>query len=215
MPRACPDLTGKRHNRWMVLGPASTRNRHKYWLCRCDCGVVKAVSQCHLLSGKSFSCGCFRSDVIRATAHTWARTHGLTKTATYRAWSQAKTRCSNPRDRNYADYGGRGISMCSRWANSFEAFLADVGESPGKAYSIDRINNNGNYEPGNVRWATDLQQAQNKRGVRAVEINGEIACVAEWCRHLGIPRARVWSRLHKGWSPAEALTLPLRGRRSS
>jgi hypothetical protein len=125
-----------------------------YWSCRCRCGVERAVEQTSLLNGKSKSCGHGRLP------------HGLVGTKVYRAWASIKTRCYDKNYPRYSDYGGRGITVCRRWRISFSNFYADVGDPPSPQHSIDRINNNGNYTPSNVRWATALEQRHNRRDYR-------------------------------------------------
>lgn len=156
------DLTGKTFGRWTVvefLGQAK-------WLCRCSCGAEKAVGGANLRRGISTSCGCFmREDVARRT-----RTHGHKAggkyTPEYIAWSNIIGRCENKNHQAFDNYGGRGIKMCAEWRSSFERFLSDVGSRPSDDHSLDRINNDGNYEPGNVRWATLSEQAKNRREQR-------------------------------------------------
>jgi hypothetical protein len=120
-------------------------------------------------------------------------------------------RCTRVTGADYPDYGGRGIRVCDAWVNSFDAFLADVGPKPGPEYSIDRINNDGNYEPGNVRWATVIQQAGNKRNTSRLTLGGTTLSVPKWSERTGIGRAVIWSRLTRlGWSVERALTTPVR-----
>ncbi len=127
----------------------------------------------------------------------------------YSAWLNMRLRCSNPTVQNYAFYGGRGITVCGRWDASFEAFLADAGPCPGAGYSLDRINNAGNYEPGNVRWLTQKEQCRNTRRNHFVEHNGERLTCAEWEERTGLPQIAIIKRLRRGWTPEEALTVPL------
>lgn len=129
------------------------------WKCLCDCGSIVSTTPGHLYSGHTRSCGCLYSEVL-VSANT---THGKSQSPEYRSWSMMRTRCNNPRVHNYHRYGGRGITVCERWNKSFEHFLQDVGPRPSLKHSIDRINVNGNYEPGNVRWATASEQALNQR----------------------------------------------------
>lgn len=132
------------------------------------------------------------------------------KTPEYRAWSKIKERCFKPHHPSYTDYGGRGISMCARWRGSFPAFLADVGPRPSPAHSIDRIDNDGHYEPGNCRWATRSQQVRNSRHARRLTFGGETRTICEWADRLGLKLNTITDRLRKGWQVEEALGRPVR-----
>lgn len=162
------DLTGQRmppNGRLTVISLAGHitvgHRRVLAWNCLCDCGTRKVIRASLLASGRILSCGCVREAALEAGVHT---THGATGTPEYRIWAGMIGRCTYPSHTGWKDYGGRGIQVCQRWRESFLAFLADVGPLPGPGFSIDRFpNNNGNYEPGNVRWATRKQQAANKR----------------------------------------------------
>ena len=137
-------------------------------------------------------------------------THGKSYTKVYTCWEGIKQRCCNPKTKAYKDYGGRGIQMCERWKNSFEMFLADVGEPPTSHHSIDRIDNDGNYEPGNVRWASRRQQTNNRRTkTTKISFAGMAKTIPEWCEFLGILRPTVVGvRLRRGWDLVRAVTTP-------
>lgn len=156
-------VLGHRFNRLIVVSKAPTISvRNKRWLCRCDCGTEKIVAQSELRSGKTQSCGCLRREVtaLNKTKHGNAR-RGL-HTKEYLIWRGMLSRCHNPSNPAYPDYGARGISVCERWRSSFSTFLADMGNCPA-GLSIDRISNDGGYFRENCRWATAVQQAQNRR----------------------------------------------------
>lgn len=157
----CGIEIGYRFGRLVVEAAAPANGYRRRWFCRCDCGVVKAFDHSNLRAGFSKSCGCLKRDQNKERS--FALTHGRNKTPEHRSWSGMIQRCTNPNMDSWPDYGGRGIAVCERWRNSFEAFLADVGERPSPAHSLDRIDPNGNYEPGNCRWATRAQQAQGRR----------------------------------------------------
>lgn len=160
------DLAGLQFGRLLVLSNVVGRRGAKAkWICRCSCGNEKIVCSGKLRDGRTRSCGCLRRETTAFLARTHGATVNRTWTAEYRAWTSLKTRC-NPdyKDRpEYPHYSGRGITVCQRWKDSFADFLADVGPRPSRDYSIDRIDVDGNYEPGNVRWATRSEQAFNTR----------------------------------------------------
>jgi hypothetical protein len=126
------------------------------------------------------------------------RTHGQSYSLEYKIWAAMKRRCFSESDRRYKDYGGRGITVCSEWIDSFENFIGDLGTKPGPGYSIDRIDNNGNYEPSNCRWATAKEQSLNRRpttGRRFITFNGETKSLTDWAKTLGIKKCNLWGLL--------------------
>lgn len=201
------DLTGRKFG--MLIANARSirkgKNRQSYWECNCDCGSVCTVAHSQLVNGSTKSCGCLR----KLNARNRFSTHGKSKTRVHHLWSGMLARCNNPNQDNYCRYGARGISVCQRW-HQFEAFLADMGEPPPGA-SLDRIDNDGNYEPGNVKWSTKHEQERNKRTNRWIEYNGERHVLADWARLIGIGDTTLRDRLDHGWTIEAALTTPALG----
>jgi len=206
------DLVGRQFGRLTVIRRAESKTFPcglvvTYWECRCECGVIKAVHGGSLRNGNTKSCGCFRVEV----GLTKNRTHGRTKTAEHNTWLKMKARCENNADKSWHRYGGRGITVCAEWANSFEAFYADMGPRPSSAHSIERNDNDGNYCPENCRWATKTEQANNRRSSRIVEFDGVQKTVAEWARDVGMSPLLLRRRIEDGWSIEDALTKASRG----
>ena len=197
------DLTGKRFGRWLVLRKAESKARTQ-WLCVCDCGATKSVQGANLTNGTSISCGCYRAELPR-TAQTAAVTkHGMTDSPTWTSWMAMIKRCYGKYSINYENYGGRGIEVCKRWVDSFEEFLADMGERP-EGMTLDRIDSSGDYEPGNCRWATKKQQDRNRKSNILVTRDGVTKCVKDWCDELGLNVDQVYGRIRWGKTPEEAL----------
>lgn len=157
------NLSGKRFGKWTVVDRAANRGDHSYWNCVCDCGMQSKIRSDNLRSNHSIQCQSCKAEAIKA-----ARTiHGKRYTKAYRDWCDMKTRCLNPNSKDYKNYGGRGIKIYPEWIDDFVAYdvwcKKNLGPYPGKGWTRDRIDNDGHYWPGNLRWATYKQQANNKR----------------------------------------------------
>ena len=194
------NLVGARFGRLVVTSraPSSSSAKCSRWVCRCDCGGETIAQRGSLLRSHTQSCGCLR--VIVATKHG----QGAKRTPIYRVWKYMRARCFSRKNKEYVRYGGRGITVCARWS-SFENFYADMGDVPG-GMQLDRIDNNGNYEPGNCKWSTIIEQANNRRNNRIIEFGGHVLTVAQWTRKLGLKPTTLYVRLYKGWSIERALT---------
>jgi hypothetical protein len=203
------DLTGKIFHRLTVVSFSELRGKHLYWKCLCICGNESFVSSSNLKRSEVKSCGCLRHELHIARVTTHNQSGLTTKTKEYRSWADMKTRCYNTKSESYKNYGGRGITVCDRWLNSFEYFLSDVGVAPSRKHTMDRINVNGNYEPSNCRWADGITQGINKRNNRLLSLNGETKALSQWCRDLNLVYDRVLQRKIKlGWSDEDALLTP-------
>ena len=158
------DITGQKFGRLIVIGFSGIDKYGKaQWKCKCACGK-EVIAQSYLLrSGTTSSCGCLRREVTAKKNYKHGHTTNGVFSTEYHSWNDMKTRCYNKHRHNYKYYGGRGIKVCKRWRDSFSDFLQDMGRKPSPKHSIDRINNDGNYEPGNCRWATHSQQMRNRR----------------------------------------------------
>lgn len=147
------------------------------------------------------SCGCYRKTQLSIRSIT----HGLSKTKEYAIWRSMKDRCYNPKVKRFPNYGGRGITVCDRWLNSFENFLEDMGRRPSINHSIERNENNGNYEPSNCRWATRLEQANNKTNNVSISFNGKTLNLSQWAREINVPVSRIETRFKKNWDLKDVL----------
>lgn len=198
-------ISGRRFGRLttlkLVIKFESGRNR-PIWLCHCDCGVEKEIHQSALLRGTTISCGCWRRD------HPWGVKHHMYKAPEYKIWCAMKQRCLNPGAPAWKNYGGRGVAICERWMK-FENFISDMGRRPTSKHSVERLDNNGGYEPSNCRWATWTAQANNKRTNRKLTHNGETLTLAQWSIRTGVSAANIRTRLQLGWSAMAALSEPL------
>lgn len=201
------DITGKRFGRLVVLKRApNSRTKMTRWECLCDCGNKTIVHGAHLKRGAIKSCGCYTRELSRAMF----TTHGETNTRLHRIWKAMRERCRYKRNIHYKTYGGRGITVCKEWDESFVAFR-DWALKNGYAdnLSIDRIDNNGNYTPENCRWATPKQQARNTTRTRL--FNGRT--LSEWAEILGIGRGVLSNRIYcRGWTVERALNEPVHKR---
>lgn len=201
------DLTGEKFNRWTVLGFSHRRGTRYYWRCKCDCGTIRAVDKTSLMSGATKSCGCLKQEVT--TNRNFK--HGMAYNNTYRLWKGIKDRCLNTNDSRYKDYGGRGITMYEAWIKDFQTFYDYVSKLPHfgeKGYSLDRINNNGNYEPDNLRWATAKEQARNKRNNIIVEYEGQKMTLPEASEKSGVQNNTLYGRIRRGETGEYLFRLP-------
>jgi hypothetical protein len=206
------DLTLKKFGRLTVIAKAATSGSGKTrWFCKCDCGRETIVRTGSLRrAGNTESCGCLHSEI----AGKRLRTHGLSKTAEYRIWKLMKARCFRPGSSYFAYYGGRGITVCDEWRDSFPAFLRDMGLRPSPKHSIERLNNDLGYFPGNCIWATRLQQAQNQSSNINLTFQGKTMCLSEWARTLGIIPGTLANRFRRGWSVERILlTRPMKAKK--
>ena len=195
------DLRGKKFGR---LTPIEVVGSDKYskhiWKCKCDCGNTTYATTELLTSGKTKSCGCYKQDEFKQRV----TTHGMTNTRVYNIWQLMKDRCLNSKNLHFYCYGGRGITVCERWKDSFENFLSDMG-NPSNDLSIDRIDPDGNYEPSNCRWATVYQQAHNKRNTIRVTIDGVTDTIDKWEKVSPVRGNTIRQRLRKGYNTKDAV----------
>lgn len=196
------DLTGKRIYKLTVLGRNADESRRTRWVCECDCGNAVSVFQSHLTGRKKTqSCGCRRAENRRESA-----IHGMSNTRLHRLWSGIISRCDHTYHVGYCDYGGRGITVCDRWRD-FRNFYADMSDSYAPGLQIERIDNSGNYEPSNCRWATRIEQANNKRNNVSITVDGVTKTVANWAREIGITPQAIHQRIKLfKWTPEKAVT---------
>lgn len=199
--RGLIDETGKRYGKLLVVGRDTNRKPVGHWKCICDCGETTSVYGTSLRNGGTTSCSC-----VRNATHV---THGRSNSSVYNIFKGMTQRCLNENNPRYKRYGGRGIKICDRWhpatPNAFDNFLEDMGERPTSKHSIDRINNDGNYEPENCQWATLEEQGSNKSTNRNLTLVGRTQTLSRWAREKGIKPSVVDKRLRIGWTESQAL----------
>lgn len=210
------DMTNKRFGRLTVISYTGKNiNGNAIWLCKCDCGNVKEISRSCLIYGNTKSCGCLKKEVMR-NLH---KIHGLSQHKRLQwVYISMKQRCNNPNNKSYKNYGGRGIRVCAEWENSFESFFRwaikngyDEKQESG-SQTLDRIDNNGDYEPSNCRFVDRRVQANNTRKNVYYTYRGKTLTIAEWAKEIGMKYITLHERIKKGWSIEKALETPVRKR---
>lgn len=197
------DLDGRKFSRLAVIGFAGKSNGRTDWYCKCDCGNIVKVIAKNLKNGRTTSCGCLRDERVSESHLTHGHSSGGGFSLTYRTWGNMLQRCLNKNNPAYHNYGGRGIKICNRWLR-FENFLEDMGERQ-KGMTIERIDNNGNYEPGNCRWATRKEQCNNKRNNHFLTFNGKTKTVVQWSEIYNIKSHTISKRIKYGWTVEKSL----------
>lgn len=196
------DLTGAVFGRLTVINFHSKINNRYKWLCKCSCGKEKIVARKELMNGDTQSCGCLQKEI----AAEYQLTHGLSKTVEYKTWKSMRGRCNNVNSPDYPRYGGRGIKVCDRW-NVFQNFIDDIGMKPSKNHTLDRKDNNGNYDPLNCKWATRKEQANNTRRNRKITVNGITKNICEIAEDYCISASNIHRRIKDGLSSDDAVFL--------
>lgn len=199
-----PDLSGKKFNHLIVIERAPNIGSHPAWLVKCElCGTEKPLREHNITSFRTKSCGCDQKR-SQIEAHT---KHGMSRSREYTIWRSMRKRCQDPKHRSYARYGGRGIKVCERWDKSFEDFLSDVGRQPSKHHQLHRIDDNGNYEPGNHIWTTRTNNMRDRSNTRYIEVAGKKIPLITFCESIGISLKAVTHHLDNGKSLAEAISI--------
>lgn len=175
---------------WTVESKASKGR----WTCRCECGVSRSVRATDLKNGRSRMCR-------QCSAEVSNKSHGMRSTSEYNTWMHMIQRCHNSNNKDYRHYGGRGIQVCDLWRESFEAFFLSIGPKPSPEYTIERLDTDGNYEPGNVKWATRQEQVLNQRSNVKITIDGETKTISEWEKDPRCPVTKftMYKRVERGW----------------
>lgn len=201
---------GMKNNRLTVIGYTNPEEKGRIKLkCLCDCGNITYVYPYQFKNGDVQSCGCAR-DGHKFESENYKK-HGFSRNDLYNTWQHMKNRCYNKNAHNYERYGGRGIYVCEEWlenAGNFIKWAMETKPKEGK-YTIDRIDNDGPYAPWNCRWATDFEQARNKRNTIMIEYNGERKCLMDWAKELNINDETLRNRINRGWPIERALTTPV------
>jgi hypothetical protein len=200
------DLTGQRFGLALVRSYSGLVNRSATWACLCDCGKEFIAYGPMLRKGRTKSCGCFKAGRLKE----FSTTHDDSGSREHRIWAGIKQRCLNPAVKAFAEYGARGITVCERWAESYEAFLADMGRAPSAAHSIERKRNGEGYSPSNCVWATSAEQARNRRSNVLVEYGGREMVLKDAAEAANLPYKTVHARIANGWSATDALSRPVR-----
>jgi hypothetical protein len=194
------DLTNIRFGKLLAIKPIKKHDNSKYyWECICDCGNTKIIMSSNLLRGISTTCGCGKIKIGEKT-----RKHGMAKTRIFKIWAGIRKRCTNSKCKTYPLYGGRGISISPRW-DEFINFYNDMKDGYSDNLSLDRINPNGNYEPGNCRWATQKTQNRNRRNNNYISLNNEIKTLSEWAEISGVNSSAIRYRINNGWDTQKAI----------
>lgn len=208
------DISNNRYGKLVAIERSTNISGKTAWKCVCDCGNITYVSTSNLTCNRIRSCGCLKLEKLleRSTTHNQRHTY------LYEVWKGIRQRCKNPKHPSYHNYGGRGIKVCDEWDKSFQAFYdwsytngysTENQKNEKLKLTIDRIDNNGNYEPCNCRWVDRKVQASNTRLAKLFTINGETKCLSEWCKLFGIKRNTIYRRIKNGWTIEKALTTPI------
>lgn len=203
------DRVDQKFNRWTVIGPSFSlpayNGRLRYALCECCCGYLSVSILAHVVHGKTRGC----NECALELTHRSNTTHGKSSTRAYVIWRKMRSRCNDPNNDNWDRYGGRGIAVCERWDASFENFFADMGHPPTAKHTLERKDNDGNYEPNNCCWATRKEQCNNTSRNVKLMYRGKIYTIAQLCEKSGLSKHLVRNRIQNyGWSVEDAVEIP-------